>query len=155
MATSETADNASSVKLNRNGGAKRGYSLPSLRQLVQREEWMEQAACKGKPAGMFIPDPTAKHTALAVLCAEGLALCAGCPVKAECLAYAIKNGERRGVWGGQVFGENRHLRSVDHPPKIITHGTESAYRWACRCEECRDAHRRYNEGLRALHSANP
>ena len=48
-----TADNAS-VKLNRNGGAKRGYNLPSLRQLVQREEWMERAACKGKPAGMFI-----------------------------------------------------------------------------------------------------
>ncbi|SHK90239.1 WhiB family transcriptional regulator, redox-sensing transcriptional regulator [Pseudonocardia thermophila] len=31
------------------------------------------------------------------------ALCAGCPIKAECLAGALSRGEPWGVWGGEIF----------------------------------------------------
>jgi WhiB family redox-sensing transcriptional regulator len=31
------------------------------------------------------------------------ALCAGCPIKAECLAGALQRGEPWGVWGGEIF----------------------------------------------------
>nr|WP_245645924.1 WhiB family transcriptional regulator [Pseudonocardia acaciae] len=31
------------------------------------------------------------------------ALCAGCPIKAECLAGALRRGEPWGVWGGEIF----------------------------------------------------
>jgi WhiB family transcriptional regulator, redox-sensing transcriptional regulator len=31
------------------------------------------------------------------------ALCAGCPVRAECLAGALRRGEPWGVWGGEIF----------------------------------------------------
>jgi WhiB family redox-sensing transcriptional regulator len=31
------------------------------------------------------------------------ALCAGCPVKAACLAGALDRGEPWGVWGGEIF----------------------------------------------------
>lgn len=31
------------------------------------------------------------------------ALCGGCPVKAECLAGAVRRGEPWGVWGGEIF----------------------------------------------------
>jgi len=30
-------------------------------------------------------------------------LCAGCPVRAECLSGALQRGEPHGVWGGQVL----------------------------------------------------
>lgn len=30
-------------------------------------------------------------------------LCASCPVKAECLAGALRRGEPWGVWGGEIF----------------------------------------------------
>ncbi len=30
-------------------------------------------------------------------------LCAGCPVKAECLASALSRQEPWGVWGGEIF----------------------------------------------------
>jgi WhiB family transcriptional regulator, redox-sensing transcriptional regulator len=31
------------------------------------------------------------------------ALCADCPIKAECLAGALRRGEPWGVWGGEIF----------------------------------------------------
>jgi len=34
---------------------------------------------------------------------EAKALCAGCPVLAECLAGAIQRREPWGVWGGEIF----------------------------------------------------
>jgi WhiB family redox-sensing transcriptional regulator len=39
-------------------------------------------------------------------------LCAGCPVRAACLAEAIERAEPWGVWGGELF-----LRGVIVPTK--------------------------------------
>lgn len=37
------------------------------------------------------------------------ALCAGCPVRAECLAYALDERVEHGVWGGMTERERRAL----------------------------------------------
>ena len=37
-------------------------------------------------------------------------ICEFCPVKQECLDYAIENGEKHGVWGGLSERERRRLR---------------------------------------------
>ncbi|MFJ9810740.1 WhiB family transcriptional regulator [Streptomyces sp. NPDC101158] len=37
------------------------------------------------------------------------ALCSGCPVKAECLAYALDHRVEHGVWGGMTERERRAL----------------------------------------------
>ncbi len=31
------------------------------------------------------------------------ALCAGCPIRRQCLAVALHRGEPWGVWGGEIF----------------------------------------------------
>lgn len=35
--------------------------------------------------------------------ARAQALCAGCPLRARCLAGALERAEPWGVWGGQIF----------------------------------------------------
>ncbi|MEE1820185.1 WhiB family transcriptional regulator [Streptomyces sp. NPDC004288] len=37
------------------------------------------------------------------------ALCTGCPVQAECLAYALDHRVEHGVWGGMTERERRGL----------------------------------------------
>lgn len=34
---------------------------------------------------------------------QAKAFCAGCPVRAACLAGALRRGEPWGVWGGEIF----------------------------------------------------
>jgi hypothetical protein len=56
------------------------------------------AACRTADPALFFPEPgdTAAE-------AQALAICAGCPVCAQCYARAVANGERWGIWGGVNF----------------------------------------------------
>lgn len=52
--------------------------------------------------------------------ARAKAICAKCPVKAECLDLALRNEEPWGVWGGQLVMNGRVLankRGRGRPPK--------------------------------------
>ena len=51
------------------------------------------AACAGADPALFFPEPGASDQ-------RAKEICAACPVRAECLAAALVNGERYGVWGG-------------------------------------------------------
>jgi WhiB family redox-sensing transcriptional regulator len=53
------------------------------------------AACAGADPTLFFPEPGDAETE-----AQAVAICAACPVRAACLARAIANGERYGVWAG-------------------------------------------------------
>lgn len=43
-------------------------------------------------------------------------VCLGCPVRAECLDYALRHDERYGVWGGLSTRERRKLRRPTSAP---------------------------------------
>jgi WhiB family transcriptional regulator, redox-sensing transcriptional regulator len=74
----------------------RGPLFASLR-------WQDQAACRDEDPAMFFP-------AVGASAAEAKRFCAArCPVRFECLAYAIRRGERFGVWGGMSERERRAL----------------------------------------------
>lgn len=69
-------------------------------------DWADAGACRGKGDVMF-PERTdvgAKEAAKAV--------CRACPVRQECLAYALANHEKHGVWGGLTWEERKHLVAV-------------------------------------------
>ena len=57
------------------------------------------AACRTANPALFFPDPGDTDAE-----AQALAVCAGCPVRAQCYARAVDNGERWGIWGGVNFG---------------------------------------------------
>lgn len=47
---------------------------------------------------------------------EAKAICIDCPVRLECLHYAIRNRERDGVWGGT--SERRREREFQTPYRL-------------------------------------
>ncbi|HVX44938.1 MAG TPA: WhiB family transcriptional regulator [Mycobacteriales bacterium] len=63
--------------------------------------WAAQAACKGTDPDELFVQGAAQNRAKRV--------CAGCPVRTECLADALDNRMEFGVWGGMTERERRAL----------------------------------------------
>jgi WhiB family redox-sensing transcriptional regulator len=61
---------------------------------------MEQASCLGLDSDMFFPGPWEDPS-------PAKAVCAVCPVRAECLAAALARREPDGIWGGLTATERR------------------------------------------------
>ncbi|MEA2023127.1 MAG: WhiB family transcriptional regulator [Actinomycetota bacterium] len=70
-----------------------------------QEPWYEDAACASYPAEVFFPPGDAPSEANAAI-----AICESCPVREECLSYALETAQAEGVWGGMDAGERRRLR---------------------------------------------
>ena len=80
------------------------HSLP--KEVNPPDFWQERAACYGLDPEVFFPT-TEEEAGLA------LSYCGVCSVREVCLAWAIQNGERYGVWGGTTEQTRRRLiRSV-------------------------------------------
>lgn len=65
--------------------------------------WREHGACRGVDPNIFFPERGES-------CVEAKAICAGCPVRGECLDYALDLGEKFGIWGGTSERERRRMR---------------------------------------------
>lgn len=99
--------------------------------------WKDQAACRGADLALFFPEPGAKYL-------EAKVVCDRCPVKVECLDYALDNGELFGIWGGSTEKERRRLR---RKPKVACAECGAMFRVArgnvVTCsQECSDRRRR-------------
>ncbi len=70
-----------------------------------QEPWYEEAACASHPAEVFFPSIDAPSAANAAK-----AICETCPVREECLSFALETAQADGVWGGMDAGERRRLR---------------------------------------------
>lgn len=74
-----------------------------LERLMVKPTWMELGECRGVDVEMMFPDRGESTKA-------AKAMCRRCEVQAECLAYAMNNGEKFGIWGGLSEHERRRLR---------------------------------------------
>ena len=63
--------------------------------------WGEDAACLGMVELDWVPGPRSDV-------AEQRLVCAGCPVRAQCLEHAVRFGEG-GLWGGLTEQERAEL----------------------------------------------
>ena len=73
--------------------------------------WEEHAACKDRDPDqkLFFPDHGNRSPR------KAKAICAGCPVQADCLDRALENDERFGIWGGLTEKERRALKRRKNP----------------------------------------
>lgn len=69
-----------------------------------RADWRRDALCADLDPGIFFPDGKGWTPD------EAKSICARCPVRFECLDYAMKAKEEHGVWGGTTPAERRKIR---------------------------------------------
>jgi WhiB family transcriptional regulator, redox-sensing transcriptional regulator len=67
----------------------------------------EQAACQTADPELFFP--LAGAGAGRAKLARAKAVCAACPVREQCLDYALQTEQAYGVWGGAAEGERRAI----------------------------------------------
>jgi WhiB family redox-sensing transcriptional regulator len=74
------------------------------------ETWQARALCRGPQAEMFFP-PTHAERKEEKLQREDRAkeICRTCPVRPDCLEYAIRIREPHGIWGGLNEVERKQL----------------------------------------------
>jgi WhiB family redox-sensing transcriptional regulator len=73
--------------------------------------WDVRAACRGESAGLFVASLGAEAAHARVQReAQAKRVCARCPVRDECLDYALRVHEELGIWGGLDAPERRALR---------------------------------------------
>jgi WhiB family redox-sensing transcriptional regulator len=65
--------------------------------------WQERANCLGVDPDLFFPERGASTK-------EAKGVCNGCEVRMECLEYALRHGEKFGIWGGMSERERRRIR---------------------------------------------
>jgi Transcription factor WhiB len=80
-------------------------------------KWTHEAKCRGSLPGLFYPEKEkGRDTTSEVQRAK--AVCFGrdgsppCPVRLNCLAYAIETHEKFGVWGGRSERERSRIRRM-------------------------------------------
>lgn len=66
-------------------------------------EWKSDAACRTVDTSIFFPETEAAA-------APALAVCARCPVREQCLDFALETRQHDGIWGGATETERRRLR---------------------------------------------
>lgn len=65
--------------------------------------WQADALCAQTDPEAFFPEKGGSTR-------DAKKVCGSCPVKQQCLEYALSNDERFGIWGGMSERERRRLR---------------------------------------------
>lgn len=80
---------------------------------IGHEDWRDDAACLHADPDLFFPVST---TGPALRQAdEAKLICRACPVQAQCLAWALRQGVSSGVWGGTTEEERHAIRRAALP----------------------------------------
>ena len=71
--------------------------------LDEAVSWQDEALCAQTDPEAFFPEKGGSTR-------EAKRVCQTCPVRAQCLEYALEHDERFGIWGGLSERERRRLR---------------------------------------------
>lgn len=94
--------------------AARPRKAPAAHSLPD-DDWQERGACRGaNPSLFFAPDHESSHQRRFRETAAK-AICAHCPVRIVCRAYALQTGELYGIWGGTT--ERERMRAISAPQR--------------------------------------
>jgi WhiB family transcriptional regulator, redox-sensing transcriptional regulator len=62
--------------------------------------WQDRAACRGMDVLLFFGPDHERRSEREIREAKAKAICQLCPVRTQCLDYALRNSIRPGIWGG-------------------------------------------------------
>jgi WhiB family transcriptional regulator, redox-sensing transcriptional regulator len=74
-------------------------------------DWRASGACLHADPDLFFPISAVGRAVDQI--ARAKAICAGCPVRRECLEFAYINAPVQGVWGGTTLDERQRTRRLD------------------------------------------
>lgn len=100
-------------------------------KLIDHEPWMDSSICAETDPDAFFPEKGGSTV-------EAKRICKGCPVRVECLEYALRTEQRFGVWGGYAERERRQLkRGIPVEAVIRRSRQENGHSFNCKCAECK------------------
>lgn len=73
---------------------------------VLRSDWLGEAACTPDDGDSFFAEAR-------IDVATALLTCSACPVRNDCLTFALTNDERYGIWGRTTPDQRRRLARAD------------------------------------------
>jgi WhiB family transcriptional regulator, redox-sensing transcriptional regulator len=62
--------------------------------------WQDRVACSGMDVQLFFAPDFERSQEREIREAKAKAVCRSCPVRVQCLDYALRNSIRYGIWGG-------------------------------------------------------
>ena len=76
--------------------------------------WSLYASCDTADPDLFFPGPRADTS-------YARSVCRACPVRRQCLDYALESKQKFGIWGGMTEAQRRRIRRGDitanHPAR--------------------------------------
>ena len=72
--------------------------------------WRQQAICRDTDPDLFFPVGTTGQALVQIERAREV--CNQCPVKRDCLEFALETNQDSGIWGGTSEEERRKLRKA-------------------------------------------
>jgi WhiB family redox-sensing transcriptional regulator len=84
------------------------------RPVAESWDWQLAGLCRGVDSALFFHTPNERGSARESREARAKALCARCPVMAECRAHALQIEETYGIWGGLGESELRAMIAKRH-----------------------------------------
>lgn len=91
---------------------RQGSAALAIEALPAEDDWRGQAACRGEDPDLFFAVGGASPELIAAKKArtnQAKRICAGCPVRQECLDWALETQEPHGVFGGVDEGDRRRM----------------------------------------------
>ncbi|MEV3931244.1 MULTISPECIES: WhiB family transcriptional regulator [unclassified Streptomyces] len=84
------------------------------------DNWRMHAACREEDPDLFFPIGSSGPALVQV--EDAKAVCGACPVRDQCLEWALENGQDAGVWGGMDENERRALKRRRSRQQARIHG---------------------------------
>lgn len=82
--------------------------MPTTTSQASLGGWAARGACRDSDPELFFPVTEVGPSAAQLVRAK--AVCGRCPVRAECLEFALSSGQDFGIWGGTTRDERRLIR---------------------------------------------
>lgn len=86
------------------------------------DHWPQWAACLTEDPELFFPAGTTGAALDQIERAK--TVCRRCPVKQQCLQWALDHHQDHGVWGGLSEEERRNIRRLHRPHSRGAHATD-------------------------------